>query len=352
MNQLFAERFKSARLMNGFSLQDLSDNLGNKITRQALHKYEKGEVNPDSEMLDILCEVLRVRPDYFTRETIVELGAINFRKLQRFPPKEQSCIIERTREVLSRYLELEEILGLKKIFEHPVPNSKINSPEDIEGIAHKIREKWKLGNGPIINVAELLEENNIKVLELDTKEGFDGMQTWINEKDIPVIVLNVGKLKSNDRKRFTAFHELGHLLLPLEGIDEKLAERYCHRFAGAMLFPKEAIINELGNKRSKISIQELGFLKEQYGISIQAMIFRLGDLGIITENYKRYYFQYINQMGWKVEEPYVYEGKETSNRFEQLIYRALAEDIISMSKAASLKNMKLAEFRSKSIMIG
>lgn len=352
MNQLFAERFKSARLMNGFSLQDLSDNLGNKITRQALHKYEKGEVNPDSEMLDILCEVLRVRPDYFTRETIVELGAINFRKLQRFPPKEQSCIIERTREVLSRYLELEEILGLKKTFEHPVPSSKINSPEDIEGIAHKIREKWKLGNGPIINVAELLEENNIKVLELDTKEGFDGMQTWINEKDIPVIVLNVGKLKSNDRKRFTAFHELGHLLLPLEGIDEKLAERYCHRFAGAMLFPKDAIINELGNKRSKISIQELGFLKEQYGISIQAMIFRLGDLGIITENYKRYYFQYINQMGWKVEEPYVYEGKETSNRFEQLIYRALAEDIISMSKAASLKNMKLAEFRSKSIMIG
>ena len=352
MNQLFAERFKSARLMNGFSLQDLSDNLGNKITRQALHKYEKGEVNPDSEMLDILCEVLRVRPDYFTRETIVELGAINFRKLQRFPPKEQSCIIERTREVLSRYLELEEILGLKKTFEHPIPNSKINSTEDIEGIAHKIREKWKLGNGPIINVAELLEENNIKVLELDTKEGFDGMQTWINEKDIPVIVLNAGKLKSNDRKRFTAFHELGHLLLPLEGIDEKLAERYCHRFAGAMLFPKEAIVNELGNKRSKISIQELGFLKEQYGISIQAMIFRLGDLGIITENYKRYYFQYINQMGWKVEEPYVYEGKETSNRFEQLIYRALAEDIISMSKAASLKNMKLAEFRSKSIMIG
>lgn len=352
MNQLFAERFKSARLMNGFSLQDLSDNLGNKITRQALHKYEKGEVMPDSEMLDILCEVLKVRPDYFSRETIVELGTISFRKLQRFPPKDQNCIIERTREVLSRYLELEEILGLKKTFEHPDPNSKISSTEDIEEFAHKIRDKWKLGNGPIINVSELLEENNIKVLELDTKEGFDGMQTWINEKDIPVIVLNVGKLKSSDRKRFTAFHELGHLLLPLEGIDEKLAERYCHRFAGAMLLPKEVILNEIGRKRSKISIQELGFLKQQYGISIQAIIFRLGDLGVITESYKKYYFQYINQMGWKVEEPYAYEGKETSNRFEQLIYRALAEDIISMSKAASLKNMKLAEFRSKSLIIG
>lgn len=352
MNQLFAERFKSARLMNGFSLQDLSDNLGNKISRQALHKYEKGEVTPDSEMLNLLCEALNVRPDYFTRKTIVELGTINFRKLEQFPSKEQSSIIERTREVLSRYLELEEILGLKKIFEHPVPGLIINSPQDIEVFANEIRKQWKLGIGQIANVAELLEENNIKVLELDAKDGFDGLQTWVNGKDIPVIVLNVGKLKSNDRKRFTAFHELGHLLLPLDGVDDKLAEKYCHRFAGAMLFPKEAIEKEIGNKRNKISIRELGFLKEQYGISIQAMIYRLAELGVISEHYKKYYIQYVNQMGWKIEEPFEYEGKETSSRFDQLIYRALAEDIISMSKAASLKNMKLAEFRSKSLMVG
>lgn len=352
MNQLFAERFKSARLLNGFSLQDLSDNLGKKITRQALHKYEKGEVIPDSEMLDLICEALNVRPDYFTRETIVELGTINFRKLELFPSKEQNSIIERTREVLGRYLELEEILGLKKIFEHPAPDLRINSPQDIEVFANEIRKQWKLGIGQIANVAELLEENNIKVLELDAKDGFDGLQTWVNGKEVPVIVLNVGKLKSNDRKRFTAFHELGHLLLPLDDIDDKLAEKYCHRFAGAMLFPEEAIKKEIGNKRNKISIQELGLLKGQYGISIQALIYRLAELDVISEHYKKYFFQYINQMGWKIEEPYEYEGKETSSRFEQLIYRALSEDIISMSKAASLKNMKLAEFRSKSLIVG
>lgn len=352
MNQLFAERFKSARLMNGFSLQDLSDKLGNKITRQALHKYEKGDVLPDSEMLGLLCEALNVRPDFFTRKTIVELGAINFRKLIRFATKDQSSIIECTREVLSRYLELEEILGLKKTFEHPAPNLKIKTPEDIELFANEIRKEWRLGINPIPNVSELLEENNIKVIELGTNDGFDGLQTWVNNKEVPVIVLNKDKLKSNDRKRFTALHELGHLLLPLEGIEEKLAEKYCHRFAGAMLVPKDSVIKELGSNRNKISIQELGFLKEQYGISIQAMIYRLRELDIISEHYKKYYYQYINQMGWKVEEPYEYKGKETSTRFDQLIYRALAEDIISMSKAASLKNMKLAEFRSKSLIVG
>ena len=118
-----------------------------------------------------------------------------------------------------------------------------------------------------------------------------------------------------------------------------------------MLFPQKAAINELGASRNKISIQELGFLKLEYGISIQALIYRIRDLGIISEYYKNYYYQYITQMGWKVEEPYEYVGSETSNCFEQLLYRALIEDIISMNKAASLNNMKLAEFRAKSLMI-
>lgn len=351
MNELFAERFKSARLMNGYSLQDLSDKLGT-ISKQALHKYEKGEVLPDSEMMDLLCEALHVRPDYFTRETIVELGAISFRKLEKFSKKEQNSIIEKTREVLSRYLEVEEILGIKKEFEHPVPGmKKIDKPEDVDKFAETIREQWELGNDPIANVAELLEEKNIKVIELETEDGFDGLQTWVNGRDVPVIVLNTRELISNDRKRFTSLHELGHLLLPLDGIDEKLAEKYCNRFAGAMLFPKDAAINELGKNRKKISIQELGFIKEQYGISIQALIYRLWDLKIISDYYKSYYYKYISQMGWRKSEPFEYKGKEKSSRFDQLIYRSLAEEIITMSKAASLKNMKLAEFRSKTLIV-
>jgi hypothetical protein len=56
-------------------------------------------------------------------------------------------------------------------------------------------------------------------------------------------------------------------------------------------------------------------------------------------------------MGWKVEEPYSYIGKESSGRFDQLLFRALSEDCISISKAAALKNMKLAEFRTKSMIV-
>ena len=350
MTQLFAERFKSARMMNGFSLQDLSDKLGNRVSRQAIHKYENGEVIPDSDMLSYLCEALGVRPDYFTRQTLVELGEISFRKIENLPSKEQNIIIERTREVLERYIELEEIMGINKPFEQPEMISSITSIEDIEQAAVKVRDAWNLCDNPIPNVLELLENKNIKIIQIEASVDFDGLQTWINEK-IPVIVLNKGKLKSSDRIRFSAFHELGHLLLPLEGITEKLAEKYCHAFAGAMLFPKSAAIKEMGEKRTNISIQELGLIKKQYGISLQAIIYRLKDLGIISAYYMSYYYKYIIQMGWKVVEPYEYEGKEKSNRFDLLLFRALSEELISLTKAAALNNMKLAEFRAKTMSV-
>ena len=60
MKTIFSERFKSARLMNGFSLQDLADAMDNQLTRQALHRYEKGEVIPDTEKINLLSKVLHV----------------------------------------------------------------------------------------------------------------------------------------------------------------------------------------------------------------------------------------------------------------------------------------------------
>lgn len=352
MKPLFAERIRSARIMNGLSLQGLADKLENRITRQAIHKYEKGEAQPDSQMMALLCDVLGVRPDYFTRETAVELGEINFRKIEKLPAKSQSSIIERTREFLSRYIELEEIIGLDEPFLNPIAVSSVTTVEDVRKAANDLRKKWNLYDNPIGNVVELLEENRIKVVEMNADDEFDGLQTWVKGQNIPVIVLNISRLKSSDRKRFTAMHELGHLLLPLEGVSEKMAEKYCHAFAGEMLFPETAAKKVLGIKRSKLSIQELGLIKQQYGISIQAIVYRAFDLKIISDGYTKYFFQYIIQMGWKKEEPYEYAGKEQSTRFDQLIYRALSEDLVSISKAAALKNMKLSEFRTKMMMAG
>jgi Zn-dependent peptidase ImmA (M78 family) len=100
-----------------------------------------------------------------------------------------------------------------------------------------------------------------------------------------------------------------------------------------------------------LSIQELGNIKKQYGIPMQAIVMRALVCNIINENYTKQFFNMLKQMGWRVDEPIAYEGVEGSNRFDQLLYRALAEEQISMSKAAALKNQKLAEFRQQTLLV-
>jgi Predicted Zn peptidase len=347
MNKLFSERFKSARILNGFSLQGLADALGNKISRQALHKYEKGEVIPDSEMISHLSQVLHVQPDFFFRDVKVELGNLEFRKLTKLPVKEQKKIIEHTKDVLSRYLELEGILGLETSFKNPLKDFPvISSFEDIEKAILEIRKSWNLGLDPISNSIELLEDNHIKVVLVKSEDSFDGMQTWLN-KTVPVIVINESKLKSADRIRFTVLHELGHLLLPLGDLPEKQKEKFCNQFAAAVLIPKTIMQGEMGVSRKKLYLQELGELKKQYGISIQALMYRCKDLNIISESLLNQLVFIVSRNGWKTKEPIEYIGAEKSNRFTQLLFRALAEDLISMNKAAALSNQSLLSFRKR-----
>ncbi|MDR2207159.1 MAG: helix-turn-helix domain-containing protein [Flavobacteriaceae bacterium] len=87
LKKLFATRFKSARLTSGFSLQDLADAMGNQLSRQALHRYDKGEVIPDSKTINLLAKALNISPSYFFRETKVKIEIpeyIEYHKLEHY----------------------------------------------------------------------------------------------------------------------------------------------------------------------------------------------------------------------------------------------------------------------------
>lgn len=350
-DESFADRFRSARILSGMTLKELATKLGeNKVSVQALHKYEKGDVVPDQVKINLLSEALGVTPRFFERVVKVKLNNPEFRKLKKMPAKEEDRLIEYTKDYLSRYLELEDIIGIRREFKNPLADwPEINSFYEVEEATKKLRHEWKLGRDPIFNAVELLEDLNIKVIEMSVDDSFDGMQAWVNDT-IPVIVYNKNKLHKQDRVRFTVMHELGHLLLKLDHLPHNKKEQFCNQFATSMLFPERAAIMELGKHRQRLFIQELGHLKQQYGISIQATLFRLRDLKIITDKYFSQFYFYINQMNWRIDEPFDYYGVEKSNRFDQLLYRALAENLINMEKAADFKNQNVNEFNAQSFL--
>jgi Zn-dependent peptidase ImmA (M78 family)/DNA-binding XRE family transcriptional regulator len=339
----FPERLKSARKMNGLSLQELSDALGNSLSKQTLNRLETGEQNPDSQILSQLCKSLHVTLDYFFKDNSVSLEHVEFRKLKKLLIKEQEKVKNGTKEYLERYLELEDLLGLQYITPFQLKSYIVKSPSDADGAAKEMRKILTIGSDAIYNIVELLEENNIKVHKTYANPSFSGLSTIIENK-LGVIVYNDHEDIPLVRKRFTLLHELGHLFMDLSGVDEKTSERLCDCFAGAMLLPEDKIMSYFGGKRTTIYTNELISIKKNNGISLTAIMYRAKMLNLISDSYLKYFMIKYNQ-NLKRLEKLDYQGREESDRFIQLLMRAVAQEIISSTKAAALNNQTLSEFR-------
>ena len=307
-------------------------------------------MNPSSEVLLALSHALEIKPDYFFKKPDISLSSMEFRKKAKLSVKESESIKFRTLDFLERYLEIEDIVQDQAIFTNPIPGNlrKITNYNRAELAANKLRKCWSLGMAPLYNLVEIVEDHGVRVFSTETSDRFDGISAWVD--DIPVIAVNV--LHDSVRRRFTVAHELGHILLEFDDEqDSREREKLCHAFAGSFLLPKDVIFSELGSKkRSKIAVLELQKLKEIYGISIQAIMVRIYNLGIIVDSTYSRFWVMVNVYGWKKNEPGVYRGEEKANRFKQLVYRAAAEEVITFSKAADFLNIPLGDFRKEFLL--
>ena len=122
---IFPRRLRQARMMRGFSLEKLSQSLAVPVSRQAINKYEKGLMKPDSRILIALANALGMKIDYFFRPFTVEVDKVEFRKKSGFTEKMANAVKERVREELERYLEIEQIAGSPK-------SGLVNSPKNLQ----------------------------------------------------------------------------------------------------------------------------------------------------------------------------------------------------------------------------
>lgn len=341
MENAFAKRLQSARKMAGLSLQGLADKLGNVVTKQALNKYEQGKMKPDSTGLIALANALHVSVDYFyANPSEIQLTQIDFRKYStKISNTLEESIKEKVKYQCERYFELEDLLALNEKSDYFIYSSIVKDEQDAEDAAKELRKKWNLGEDPIPDVVELLEDKGYKVVEIDSPEGFDGMKA--NAGDRKVIALP--KLEGEDidivRRRFTALHELAHHALTFaEDLVEKLVEKLCHVFASAVLYPAEKAMKELHHSRFHFYVNELVLLKERWGISFPAIIQRAARLGIVDKHLITRFSIAYNKKGFRKNEPGRFSSKEKPNRLERLVFLALAKEAISLNEAAYFMN--------------
>ncbi|WP_216641794.1 XRE family transcriptional regulator [Burkholderia pseudomallei] len=264
---MFSVRLHRARKAAGLSLRDLGERVG--VSHAAIKKYEDGHAMPSSDVLLGLSRALHVRSEYFFRPEPVALEGIEYRKRSSLPKKRLDAITHEVIDQIERRIELENLFPQSPVKAFaPVDRlpKDITTMGQIEDVAERVREAWDLGFDPIPDLIDVLETNGIRVfmVDADVENKFDGLAARVN--GMPIVV--VGRHWPGDRQRFTLAHELGHLMLEgrlTEDIDEELA---CNRFAGAFLFPRASVLQELGEHRNAIELKELGLLKEEFGLSM------------------------------------------------------------------------------------
>lgn len=340
---MFGERLKLARKRAGLSLRGLADAIDVAVTAQAIGRYERGEMLPGSQTALKLAKALDVSLSYLFSPTDIRLEAVEFRKTAATKAQERAMVEAAVIDHLDRYLLIEDVLdiGSHEWLKPKGAPFAISTMEDAEVAAEQVRRDWDLGGDPIRSLTEQLEERGIKVLRLDFPLSVDGLTCEVarpGKEKVPVIVGS--SAKSVERRRFTLAHELGHMVMQVLGdLDE---EKVCHRFASALLMPKADLLAEVGQRRNAFGYEEIIEIKRMYGVSAAALLVRLRDLGVVSAVTAENVFRTIGR-SWRKSEPAPLPDGEEPRRFPRLVMRALAEDLISLSKAAELLRKSTAE---------
>ena len=334
---MLGERLKRFRLARGMTLEQLCAAIDHLVSSTSLSKYEKGAAQPSAKILNHIAAAYGIKSSQLWGEPTCNVESIAFRKQSKLGQRKEEKIKAFVAEEVEKRVWLLEQFPEQNTFDLPIRGLKINKLIDAEEAAYQLRETLNLGNAPIGNLTSVIEDQGVFIIEVNASENFDGFSTIVHYDDknhsTGAIAIRLGI--PGDRQRLTLTHELGHLMLDIKhGIDH---EKAAYRFGAAFLAPKEQLHKDVGKKRHSIQIDELCYLKKKYGMSIQAILFRLKDLKIITNSYYNGWCIKINKLGWKKHEP-VELQPEKPHRFHQQICYALSEELITKKDSTYLLN--------------
>ncbi len=346
--EIFAQRLRQARILKKISMDQLVRLIGGLVTKQAISKYESAKMKPTSTIMIALATALNVDVEYFLRPFAFDANQlqVSFRKKSDTSAKEVNALKVQIQDQIERYLEIEELLGKSS---NNMPRSEgpaVSTPEQMRELAQNVRHDWNLGEDAIGNVQDVLESKGIKVIATEAPIDFDGVSGVVGNNDY-IVVLNSAQ-PHVERRRFTGMHELGHLLYNDRFSPEltpRQQEKLCNAFASEMLLPTSTL-QRFFSPGEKISMSELRKVQLVYGISVDAIMHKLHELGIVNDSrYKSYNIrkrrdqslcQYVETSCYK---------EDLTDRFETLVYAAAAKDLISTSKAASLLHSSITTVR-------
>ncbi|MFG2225246.1 helix-turn-helix domain-containing protein [Streptomyces sp. NPDC048644] len=296
-------RITLARKRRGLTLAELSKRAG--VSLQSLSNYETGRTSPRPSTIRRIAAALSFPELFFSGAEVDELPVegISWRARTKTPPR----VLDSARAAGSLAAQLYDWIDER--FRLPEPDLPSLGKPDPETAAEMVRTRWGLGNAPAPNMVHLLEARGVRVFSLppDSLE-VDAFAVW--RGNVPFIFLNT--MKTVERSRFDAAHELGHLIMHASGerpCTGPAAERQANDFASAFLMPAASV---LGHMPAGARVDQILEGKGIWKVSAMALTYRMHDLGLLTDWQYRSTCADLSARGYRTDEPQGLRKRETS----------------------------------------
>ena len=330
------ERVELVRLRLGLTKIGFAEQLG--VDRKALQRFEGRESDLPQSCRDRLLEISGYPEAFFEKGTpeYPNPMGVSFRSLRSL------TAASRNAAMAAGALAFELDDWITEQYELPrhalVPAREVRPAQT----AMLLRAQWGIGNRPIGNMINLLESRGLRVFSLvEETRHLDAYSLWRNDK--PYIFLNT--LKTAERSRFDAAHELGHLILHRHtGSSHPKAESEADEFASAFLMPPEDVMAEIRWVRS---LDDLVIKKQRWGVSTAALAYTLHKMGKISDWHYRGYCIALGKLGRNVEPRPM--PQETSQVWSKIL-TDLWRQGISLSRLAD--RLSLPERELNSLLFG
>ncbi len=302
-------RIRMARIMSAYSMSDLATLLS--LTPQAISQYELGIIRPSDNVMLKMADILSLPIEFFLKpidkEPCVQSASF-FRRKKTVSVKQRAAFEEKANfnveiaDYLSQHVDFPDVdfpdmscFSLKGDIE----------PIDMDRITDHVREYWKIQDGPIDNLSDLLQQHGVIISRIEyPNTKMDAFSKWTNAR--PYIFLNA--VKSSVRDRFDMAHELGHLLLHTEYTDADLSESVLYErvenqanlFAGSFLMQTKEFFSEIITS----SIDRLIVLKKKWKVSVGSMIYKIQDYDLLTASQIEYLKRQMTERGMWRGEPF------------------------------------------------
>lgn len=331
------QELRKARSKRGMTQEDAASLIG--VSRTTMTAIEKGDRSLKAdELIKLARGYGREVSDFLRARPTVESFEVQFRAEYRRSKGDEREIeesINELEELCRDYLELSELLevGLPRDYPQEYRTGRLEIESEAENIAVQERNRLGLGEGPVLSLREILEQDvGLRIFYLALPPKFSEIYTY-EEKLGGCMAINVNH--PVERRRWSLAHGWAHFLahrrkptFHFEGqyTRRPKSERFAEAFAMCFLMPTNSVrarFRKMAGENENFSIANLCTLANYYGVSVEAFSFRLEGMGLLPPGT----WDDLKTRGFKVREMQQKLGIERRAQEDEMLpihYRYLA----------------------------